>query len=168
VTVHMIWAEAHDRVIGADGTIPWRIPEDSANFKARTMGGTVVMGRATWDSLPARFRPLEGRRNVVLTRDPQWSADGAIVVHDIEEIDLADGEIWIVGGAAVYEAFLPKADHILRTTVDLEVKGEVRAPELHSEWVLTSDFGWRTSRGGPRFVIEEFTRSSLRGPKMTG
>jgi dihydrofolate reductase len=163
----MIWAEAHDRVIGADGTIPWRIPEDSASFKARTMGGTVVMGRATWDSLPARFRPLEGRRNVVLTRDPRWAADGAVVVHGIDEIDLAEGEIWIAGGAAVYEAFLPKADHILRTRVDLEVKGEVRAPELTSDWVLTSDYGWQTSRSGPRFVIEEFTRSSLRGPKMT-
>jgi dihydrofolate reductase len=165
VSVHMIWAEAADRVIGSDGTIPWRIPEDSAHFKARTMGGTVVMGRATWDSLPARFRPLEGRRNVVLTRDLQWSADGAVVVHGIDEIDLTDGEIWIAGGAAVYEAFLPKAEHIFRTRVDLQVKGAVRAPELSSEWVLTSDSGWQTSRSGPRFVIEEFTRSSLRGPK---
>jgi len=165
VTVHMIWAEAHDRVIGADGTIPWRIPEDQANFRDRTMGGTVVMGRATWDSLPARFRPLEGRRNVVLTRDPHWSAEGAIVVHGADEVDLSDGEIWIMGGAAVYETFLPKAEHISRTRVDLEVKGAVRAPELTSDWVLTSDSGWQTSRGGPRFVIEEFTRSGLRGTK---
>jgi dihydrofolate reductase len=164
MSVHMIWAEAGNRVIGADGTIPWRIPEDQANFKRRTMGGTVVMGRATWDSLPARFRPLDGRRNVVLTRDPQWSAEGAIVVHGIGEIDLGDGEIWIIGGAAVYAAFLPKAAHILRTRVDLDVKDGVRAPELTADWLLTSDSGWQTSTSGLRFVIEEFTRSSLRGP----
>lgn len=163
MTVHMIWAEAHHRVIGADGTIPWRIPEDQAHFRHRTMGGTVVMGRATWDSLPPRFRPLEGRRNVVLTRDRGWSADGAIVVHHVDEVDLTDGEIWIGGGAAVYQAFLPKAEHILRTRVDLEVKDGVRAPELTSEWVLTSDSGWQTSQSGTRFVFEEFTRSGLRG-----
>jgi dihydrofolate reductase len=165
MTVHMIWAEAHDRVIGADGSIPWRLPEDSAHFKRHTMGGTVVMGRATWDSLPARFRPLEGRRNVVLTRDRGWSADGAVVVHDVDEVDLSGGEIWIAGGAAVYAAFLPKTEHILRTRIDLQVKGGVRAPELTSEWVLTSDSGWQTSRNGTRFVFEEFTRSDLQGPK---
>jgi dihydrofolate reductase len=164
MTVHMIWAEAADRVIGADGTIPWHVPEDQANFKRLTMGGTVVMGRATWDSLPARFRPLDGRRNVVLTRDPGWSAEGATVAHGIDDIDLHDGEIWIMGGAAVYSAFLPKAEHILRTTVDLEVKGETRAPELTADWVLSSDSGWQTSVSGVRFVIEEFTRSALRGP----
>lgn len=162
MTVHLIWAEAHDRVIGADGTIPWRIPEDQANFKRLTMGATVVMGRATWDSLPARFRPLEGRRNVVLTRDPGWSAEGATVVHDIDEVDLS-GEVWVMGGAAVYAAFLPKAEHLLRTRVDLEVKGEVRAPELPAGWVLKGDSGWRTSVTGTRFVIEEFIRSDLPG-----
>jgi dihydrofolate reductase len=163
MTVHMIWAEAHDRVIGAGGTIPWRVPEDQANFRDRTMGGTVVMGRATWDSLPPRFRPLEGRRNVVLTRDRQWSAEGAIVVHGVDEVDLSAGEIWIGGGAAIYEAFLPKADHILRTRVDLEVNGGVRAPELPPGWELTLDTGWQTSRGGTRFIIEEFTRTGQRG-----
>jgi dihydrofolate reductase len=163
MTVHMVWAEARDRVIGAGGSIPWRIPEDQANFKRRTMGGTVVMGRATWDSLPARFRPLDGRRNVVLTRDPRWSADGVVVVHDIDEVDLSDGEVWIIGGAAVYDAFLPKADHILRTRVDLEVTGDVRAPELNADWVLDGDSGWQTSRGGPSFVIEEFIRKAPGG-----
>lgn len=162
MTVHMIWAEARDRVIGAGGTIPWRIPEDSAHFRDRTMGGTVVMGRATWDSLPPRFRPLEGRRNIVLTRDPQWSADGATVVHGVDEIDLSEGEIWIAGGAAVYEAFLPKAQHISRTLVDLEVNGGVRAPELTSDWARIGDSGWQTSRTGTRFVFEEFTRAGLR------
>jgi dihydrofolate reductase len=100
MTVHMIWAEAHDRVIGADGTIPWRVPEDQRLFRELTGGATVVMGRATWDSLPARFRPLPGRRNVVLTRDPAWTADGAEVVHSVDEVDTSADEIWIMGGDA--------------------------------------------------------------------
>jgi dihydrofolate reductase len=154
----MVWAEARDRVIGHEGAIPWRIPEDQANFKHRTMGGTVVMGRSTWDSLPPRFRPLEGRRNVVLTRDPAWSADGAAAVHAVDEVDISAGEIWIIGGAAVYEAFLPKADHILRTRIDLSVTGDTRAPALGPEWVLESGTDWQTSRNGPRFVIENLTR----------
>jgi dihydrofolate reductase len=158
MSVHLVWAEAADRVIGADGAIPWRIPEDQANFKRRTMGGTVVMGRATWDSLPAKFRPLDGRRNVVLTRDPHWSADGATVAHGTDEVDISDGDVWIIGGAAVYEAFLPMADHILRTRVDLTVTGDTRAPALGPQWVLENESGWQTSRNGPRFVIEELGR----------
>jgi dihydrofolate reductase len=165
VSVNLIWAEAHDRVIGAGGTIPWRVPEDQANFKRRTMGGTVVMGRATWDSLPARFRPLEGRRNVVLTRRRGWSADGAEVAHDIAEIDLGSGEIWVIGGAEVYREFLPKADRIVRTRIDLEVDGDVRAPSLGDGWMLQGEPGWHTSRNGPRYIIEEFTRIRMRAPK---
>jgi dihydrofolate reductase len=158
MTVHLVWAEARDRVIGADGAIPWRVPEDQANFKRRTMGGTVVMGRATWDSLPAKFRPLEGRRNVVLTRDPHWSAAGATVAHGVDEVDISSGDVWIIGGAAVYEAFLPIAEHILRTRIDLTVTGDTRAPALGPEWVLESESDWQTSRNGPRFVIEELSR----------
>ena len=159
MTVHMIWAEARGRVIGAGGTIPWRLPQEQEVFKRRTMGGTVVMGRATWDSLPAKVRPLPGRRNVVLTRDPDWSAPGAIVVHSVDEVDLADGEVWIIGGAAVYEAFLTKAGHILRTRVDLEVAGDVHAPELDPGWVLEADSGWQTSPDGVRFRTEELVRA---------
>src|SRR5699024_1639276 len=73
----MIWAQAHGGVIGAGGAMPWHLPEDLAHFKATTAGHPVIMGRATWDSLPPRFRPLPGRRNIVVTRDPRWSAEGA-------------------------------------------------------------------------------------------
>jgi dihydrofolate reductase len=158
MTVHLIWAEARDRVVGAGGTIPWRLPEDQAIFKQRTYGGTVVMGRATWDSLPARFRPLPGRRNVVLTRDPQWAAPGAEVVHAVEEA-LAYGEIWVMGGEAVYSAFLPYADHILRTRLDLDISGDTYAPDPGEGWVCESSTGWQTSEGGLRFVVEELVRA---------
>ncbi|MEU8813824.1 dihydrofolate reductase [Actinoplanes sp. NPDC048796] len=155
----MIWAEAHDRVVGAGGGIPWRLSEDQRMFRERTAGATVVMGRATWDSLPERFRPLPGRRNVVLTRDPSWSAEGAEVVHSVEEVDLT-GEVWVIGGESVYAAFLPLADHILRTRVDLAVSGDTHAPELGDGWVVTSSPGWQTSQSGLRYVVEELVRTA--------
>ncbi|MET0414472.1 MAG: dihydrofolate reductase [Actinoplanes sp.] len=153
-TVHMIWAEAKDRIVGADGGIPWRLSEDQQNFRARTTGATVVMGRATWDSLPARFRPLPGRRNVVLTRDPAWQAEGAEVVHSVDEAEKVADEIWVMGGAEVYAAFLPVATSILRTRIDLEVAGDTQAPDLGDDWVVDSSSGWQMSANGLRYVIE--------------
>ncbi|HET6481072.1 MAG TPA: dihydrofolate reductase [Actinoplanes sp.] len=157
MTVHLIWAEALDRVVGANGEIPWRLPEDQAVFRQRTTGTTVVMGRATWDSLPSRFRPLPGRRNVVLTRDPAWSAPGAEVAHAVDEVDLS-GEVWVMGGESIYHAFLPRADHVLRTRIELDVPGDTRAPVLGADWVVTSSTGWQTSQGGLRYVTEELVR----------
>src|SRR5690349_14769702 len=75
--IGLIWAEAAGGVIGARGGMPWHVPEDLARFKTITMGSPVVMGRRTWESFPDRFRPLPGRRNIVVTRDDQWVAEGA-------------------------------------------------------------------------------------------
>jgi dihydrofolate reductase len=152
----MIWAEARDGVIGSAGTIPWRLPGEQAMFKERTMGATIVMGRATWESLPRR--PLPGRRNVVLTRDASYAAPGAAVVHSIDEVDSAE-DVWVIGGEAIYALFLPKADHILRTRIDLDVAGDTRAPALGSEWVVTITTGWQTAPNGLRYVTEELTRA---------
>ena len=163
MTVHLIWAEARDRVIGANGGIPWRLPEDQEHFRQRTTGATVVMGRATWDSLPDRFRPLPGRRNVVLTRDPGWSAPGAEVAHAVAEVDLT-GEVWVMGGAAVYEAFLPLASQVLRTRIDLDVPGDTRAPTLDDAWVVAGASGWQTSKCGLRYLVEDLRRVGTRGP----
>jgi dihydrofolate reductase len=155
----MIWAEAHDRVIGANGGIPWHVPGEQKVFRERTAGATVVMGRATWDSLPAKVRPLPGRRNVVLTRDRGWTAEGAEVVHSANDVDLFSGEIWIIGGAAIYAEFLPLSTHILRTRIDLSVAGDTHAPKLGDEWVISSDSGWQTAPNGIRYVIEELVRT---------
>ena len=157
MTVHLIWAEADGRVIGADGGIPWRIPAEQQVFKERTTGATVVMGRATWDSLPRK--PLPGRRNVVLTRDRSWAAEGAEVRHDPKDVDLENGEIWIIGGAAIYETFLPLATHILRSRVDLRVVGDTFAPELGPEWEVSSDSGWQTAPNGLRYITEDLVRA---------
>jgi dihydrofolate reductase len=141
------------------------VPEDQQMFRRLTTGGTVVMGRATWDSLPARFRPLSGRRNVVLTRDRSWSAEGAEVVHSPDEVNLhpaappaGNGEIWVIGGAAIYQAFLPVATHIVRTRVDLDVSGDVRAPSVGDDWQVASDTGWLTSSSGLRYLTQELVR----------
>jgi dihydrofolate reductase len=115
------------------------------------------MGRATWESLP--IRPLPGRRNVVLTRDPAWSAEGAEVVHSPKDVDLSNGEIWIIGGAAIYEEFLPLATHILRSRVELQVAGDTHAPELGAEWAISADSGWQTAPNGLRYVTEELIRA---------
>jgi dihydrofolate reductase len=157
MTVSMIWAEAKDRVIGADGGIPWRIPGEQAEFKRRTTGSIVVMGRGTWDSLPPRFRPLPGRRNVVLTRDKEWSAPGAETAGSVDEVLAAGGDVWVIGGAGVYQAFLPYADLIVRTEIDLSVPGDTFAPELGDDWIARPG-DWQITDSAPRYRVVEHIR----------
>jgi dihydrofolate reductase len=164
MTVAMIWAEARDRVIGADGGIPWRVPGEQAEFKRRTLGSTVVMGRATWESLPARVRPLPGRRNVVLTRDQRWTAPGAETAGSVDEVLAAGGDLWVIGGAGVYQAFLPYAGLIVRTEIDLTVPGDTYAPALDDEWDARPG-EWRTAESGPRYRVVEHVR---RGENIIG
>ena len=107
--VSLVAALARDGVIGRDGTIPWRIPEDMAYFRTLTTGHPVVMGRRTWDSLPDRFRPLPGRRNVVITRNDQWRADGAERAASFDEaLRLLEGteQVFVIGGAEIYASAL--------------------------------------------------------------
>jgi dihydrofolate reductase len=137
--VTLIAAYAGDRVIGDRGRIPWRLPEDFAHFKATTMGGVLVMGRATYDSIG---RPLPGRTTIVLTRDREWAADGVLVAHSLEEaLSLAEGlsgEVFVAGGAEVYRQALPVATHQILTEVDLSPGGDTRYPEFEpGEWVET-------------------------------
>jgi dihydrofolate reductase len=157
MSVNLIWAEARDRVIGADGGIPWRIPGEQALFKQRTMGSTVVMGRATWDSLPPGRRPLPGRRNVVLTRDPGWSAEGAETAGSVGEVLDRYADVWVIGGAGVYAAFLPVADLVVRTEIDLTVGGDTRAPALGEDWESRPG-DWQTPESGPRYRVVEHVR----------
>jgi dihydrofolate reductase len=162
VTVSLIWAEAADRVIGRDGSIPWRLPEELQIFKRLTMGATVVMGRGTWESLPVSVRPLPGRRNVVLTRQRDWSAEGAVVAHDLDEaIASADGDVWVIGGASVYSAALDRAQQVVRTRVHLQVEGDTRAPVLGPEWALVArdpEQGLHKSSTGVTYCVATLRR----------
>jgi len=161
MTIGLIWAQARDRVIGADGGIPWHVPEDAAHFRDLTMGSTVIMGRRTWDSLEPRFRPLPGRRNVVVTRDSAWGAEGAETVHSLDAA-LADFDGWVIGGAQLYSESIGRADHLEVTEIDLEVDGDTRAPAIDGRWTLTPetvDAPWLTSRAGPRYRFLSYTRT---------
>lgn len=168
MSVGLIWAQSSDGVIGADNGIPWRLPEDMAHFKATTLGHPVVMGRKTWDSLPARFRPLSGRRNIVVTRDPEWASEGAERAGSIAEaLELAAGpppsgtpaaSCWVIGGGEVYRAALPHATRLSVTEVDTPVVGDTHAPELDPAWTVAEDAGWQASVTGLRYRIRTYTR----------
>lgn len=159
----LIWAEAHGRVIGADGGIPWHVPEDLAHFKERTMGAPVVMGRKTWDSLPDRFRPLPGRRNIVVTRQPDWADEGAQRAGSLDEAlqTAGDGEVWLIGGGELFAEAIDRADVLEVTEVDLEVDGDAYAPPLAGWQVAGRDpaDGWLTSRTGIPYRFRTYRRA---------
>ena len=170
-TLSLIWAQARGGVIGAGGRLPWHLPEDLRLFRQLTTGGTVVMGRRTWESLPSRARPLPGRVNVVLTTDPAWSAVGARRAGSVEEVLAAHPECWVIGGAAVYAAFLPHADRLVVTDVDLAVDGDTRAPALDPGWrrvARSPQAGWATSSAGPAYAVSEYERPPAAGPGAAG
>jgi dihydrofolate reductase len=156
--VGMVWARSTNGVIGADGDMPWHVPEDLAHFKQVTGGATVVMGRRTWDSIPERFRPLPGRRNVVLTRDESWHADGADVAHDLATALDTDEPVWVMGGGQVYAAAMPFADRISETVIDTTVDGDTVAPVPGDDWAVVDDGEWLESRGGLRYRFREWRR----------
>lgn len=130
MTVTLIAAVARNGVIGADGGIPWHLPEDFAHFKETTLGHTLVMGRTTYESIG---RPLPGRTTIVLTRDPAWSAEGVLTASSLEEaMDLAEGDVFVAGGAAVYESALLHADALVISEVHLEPEGDTYFPAVDS------------------------------------
>ena len=162
----LIWAQSTSGVIGRDGGIPWHLPEDMARFKELTSGHTVVMGRLTWESLPARVRPLPGRRNVVVTRDAEYRAEGAEVVTSLDEAPL-DGA-WVIGGAAnrpprlrkICAQALPSATRGEVTEVDIDLRREdddALAPALDGTWLGTAG-DWLTSSSGLRYRFLSYLR----------
>jgi len=154
-----IWAQAANGVIGRDGTLPWHLPEDLTNFRAVTGGSTVIMGRRTWESLPERFRPLPGRVNVVLTRDPHFAAVGALRASSLGGALGAVGDAWVIGGAAVYAEALPLVDVAVITEIDETFDGDVFAPTLGAGWAETGPTpDWSTSSNGLRYRFRRFTR----------
>lgn len=162
MSVTLIWAEAADRVIGMDRALPWHLPEDMRRFKELTMGSTVVMGRGTWESLPAKFRPLPGRRNIVVTRQASYDAPGAEVVSSLEAaLELAGDDVWIAGGASIYEQALPFADRVVRTRVHLQVEGDTYAPVLGPEWTMVGrdpESGLHKSETGIEYCVATLVR----------
>lgn len=166
--VGMIWAQARDGVIGLDGVMPWHVPEDLAHFKAVTLGGAVVMGRKTWDSIPERFRPFSGRENIVVTRQADWSTEGAHTARSLADgvaqaARLTPGErVWVIGGAEIFALALAQSgsvndagtfvvDLLEVTEIDATFEGDTFAPEIGAGWVpnaVEPASGCHTSRTG--------------------
>ena len=137
--ISLIVAASANGVIGADGELPWHLPDDFRYFKQVTMGKPIVMGRRTWESIG---RPLPGRQNIVVTRQPDFEAAGATVADSPDAAVAAAeeaGELMIIGGGEIYRRFLPVADKVYLTSVDAEVEGDTHFPALDdSEWALES------------------------------
>ncbi|WP_420820935.1 dihydrofolate reductase [Sandaracinus amylolyticus] len=135
----MIAAVARNGVIGRDNALPWRLPDDLKRFKQLTSGKPVVMGRKTYESIG---RPLANRTNLVLTRG-HAPIEGCVVVGSIDEALAAvrdERELWVIGGEAVYAAFLPRADVLELTEVDADVEGDARFPSFSRDaWRVVSD-----------------------------
>lgn len=182
-----IWAQTRDGVIGRDGTMPWHVPEDFAHFKAETEGHPVIMGRRTWESFPARFRPLPGRTNIVITSRPSSVETGpaagadstaaaagepatSVVVagsyHQAVALaaDAPGGELtWVIGGGRLYRHAIEDPRHPVTRAVisllDLETDGDTRAPELGPGWHLADDGEPRSSRTGIGWRVQVWQRS---------
>lgn len=159
MSLGLIWAQSASGVIGRGGGIPWRLPEDQARFKQLTLGQTVVMGRLTWESLPATVRPLPGRRNVVVTRDLAYVADGANVVTTVDDA-LGGDEVWVIGGGQIYALALPAATRCEVTEIDIDLPrddGDAVAPVLDESWMGTVG-EWLTSSTGLRYRYLHYHR----------
>jgi len=159
--VSIIVARATNGVIGRDGKLPWHLPADLKRFKSLTMGSAMVMGRKTFDSLPGL---LPGRRHIVLTRDPDWSAPGAEVVHSVQEALAAAGDqpVSVIGGAEIFALFLDVARRIELTEVLADVPGGVTIPDPRDSGVW-NEVWWENQAaedGRPAFRFVSLERAN--------
>ena len=160
--INLIYARAANGVIGKNNAMPWHLPEDLAHFKRLTQGWPVIMGRKTWDSLPARFRPLPGRTNVVITRQPDWQAPGALpaasLAGALAQCSQSE-EVWVIGGAQIYAQAEPLARRIEVTEIAQDFDGDAFAPPLGEEWRETARQAHVSSHGLP-FSFVTFEKAS--------
>ncbi len=159
--ISLVYAQSRNGIIGADGGLPWHLPSDLKRFKEMTLGKPIIMGRKTWEGLPRR--PLPGRMNIVVTRQRDFAAAGAEVAQGAEDALAKAGavpEICVIGGGEIYQMFLPMADQIYLTEVDVEVVGDTAAPVLNpSEWRETASFAaQRDNRDSAAFTTRVLRR----------
>lgn len=156
----LIAAISSNNCIGKNGELPWHIPEDLAHFKSLTNGHTVLMGRKTWESIPEKYRPLPGRKNIVISRSTAYEVPPGVEVFDSIEHALeahSDDDVYIIGGASMYEATIGIADALEITHVDREVDGDTFFPDIDmSVWHEVS----RKGHDGFSFVRYEKVQRS--------
>jgi len=157
----LIAAVAKNGVIGSDNALPWHLPEDLKHFKELTTGHAVIMGRKTWESLPARFRPLPARHNIVVTRNRAYVAEGASVVHTLEDAIQRVGAgrtAFVIGGAELYAHALPLATRLALTEIDAEIDGDAYFPaRVAAEWRETARDA-QVAASGLRYAFVTFDR----------
>lgn len=158
--ISLIFAMDRNRVIGKNNCMPWRIPEDLAYFKKKTLGSTVVMGRKTFESIG---KPLKGRKNIILTRNKEYTKDGCQTVTSIEKVmeEIGDGEeTFIIGGAEIYSMFLPYAEKLYITYIDHEFEGDTYFPEIDcEEWKIVSRIpGERNEKNPYDYYFDVYVR----------
>jgi len=158
--ISLIWAMADDWVIGIENGLPWKLPADMKWFRENTLGKPILMGRKTFESFGAR--PLPGRTNIIVTRDPDYRAEGAVVAHSVAEALAAAGdaeEVMVIGGASFYEQMLPRADRLYMTLVHGKFEGDAWFPPFAADkWreVQRLDFAPDAKNAYPySFVVME-------------
>ena len=163
-------AVARNGVIGLAGGLPWRIPEDAQRFRTLTMGHAVVMGRRTWDSLPRSFRPLPGRRNMVVTRNRAWQASGAEQVGSLSgALDLLEGaaQVFVIGGGELYADALARADELLLTEIDAELEGDTYFPAWERAAFEETSREAHVSESGIPFAFVKYVRRMESGDQAS-
>lgn len=157
--VVLIVARADNGVIGRSGKLPWHLPADLRHFKSLTQNTPMIMGRKTFDSLPGL---LEGRRHIVVTRDPDWDEEGAEVVHTAEDaLRRANApHVSVIGGAEIYRLFLPRADRIELTEVHLDAEGDTMLEGFGEGWREARRERHEAENGRPPYSFVTLVRSS--------
>ncbi|MDE6576596.1 MAG: dihydrofolate reductase [Muribaculaceae bacterium] len=162
--INMIVAAGRDGAIGKQGDLIWHLPGDLKRFKSLTMGHTVVMGRKTWESLPKR--PLPGRRNIVVTHNPEYVAEGAEVMTGVEEVieSVGGSSPFIMGGGEIYRLFYPFVTRVCLTEADAvceDADARISLPGENDEWEKTEESEWHSAPDGLRFRYVEYRRRQL-------
>ena len=164
MNISIIVAASTNNVIGKENGLPWRLPTDMKFFKDKTLGHTVIMGRKSWDSIPAKYRPLPNRINVVMSRDETLKLDCDLVSSNLQNVinyfteQSSDDELFIIGGGELYKQAFPMATKLYLTRVLAEVEGDTYLEGFNpEEWTLKSTSEVLTENGF-QFVFEEYVK----------
>ncbi len=163
----LIAAVARNGAIGRDNDLVFGDPADQKHFRQATMGCPVIMGRKTWDSLRERFRPLPGRRNVVVTRQDDWSAPGAERASNLDEamaLTAQAAKIFVIGGGELYALALPKASTLLLTEVDADLEGDTFFPDWDRQGFSREELATHHTASGLRFDMRRYRRKPPASP----
>lgn len=164
MTIKLIAAVASNNTIGFENTIPWHIPEDLNRFKELTLNHNVLMGRKTWESLPERFRPLPNRNNMVLTRDVNYVAPGALVINNLDYIldNFKETDIvWIIGGESLYRKALPYVSEMEITRIHHEFEGDTFLPNIGNNWTTVYQGPKRMTNKGLYYSFNTYKRQRV-------